>query len=235
MIGSQSHNPALSHLLAPLPSGAAADQVLLRLHRLATRFEQIPKLRIHLAFLEAYRRSTRALLRSRPDAASAACNPLRGLVPGFADRYLAAMGCALLDGAPRSPWRAYFAYTQNGGRNALLALLLGVKAHVSGDLPHCLAATTCSERTFFEYDRVLQALTQDVVVYARSLSGRRSARILTHSGLLSRGYAVTVARWRRQVWRQRQDAPEAPATEAPCWRMIALFDPLWWSRHRLWA
>lgn len=184
-------------LTRPLNRNVSIDRILERLTNLAACFAERPDTRIHLPFLQAYRESSRCLLeltaQDRDDIA-----PLPRLAVNFGNRYLWAMRYAMLTEEPRMPWQTYFDYTQHSRRNPLLALILGVRSHISGDLPSSLRATGIKEyRAYCAFDASLRALSPEAVGAAQAYAGPTNLTLINAPpGLIRSTYDFSVRRWR---------------------------------------
>ena len=221
-------------LTRPLDPHSHVDVILERFTDLAGYFAERSVTRIHLPFLQAYRRSSRCLSKLLVQEEESAA-PLRQLAIDFANRYLLAMRCVLVTGRAQAPWRTYFDYTHHTGRDPLLALLLGVKSHVSGDLPSSLRSTGLDDHlAFCAFDTSLRALSPEAVEAALAYGGANKNHPLSaRPGLVRTAYDLSVRRWRAQAWSDRDADGYAEATERSCRRLIMALDPLWLAKRPL--
>nr|EGQ40194.1 MAG: hypothetical protein J07AB56_09220 [Candidatus Nanosalinarum sp. J07AB56] len=118
----------------------------------------------------------------------------------FAVMYFDALEQYLDTGEAPRPWRTYFDYCSSGGR-PVVQMVLGMNAHINGDLPVVLAGTGYSNRE--DFDRINGVLESEVGNVSGHLARRHDiAGVL---GLLDRGLArrefrQLIVDWRRDAW-----------------------------------
>lgn len=110
-----------------------------------------------------------------------------------------------------SPWKTYYLYCQTPRPRAFVALLLGINAHINGDLPIALATTQYDKTTDFNtIDQVLADVVPELMRFLAS----HSVDVMAWGGVLfpkftQQEFTHLVIRWRHQAWENSlQISPE---------------------------
>lgn len=139
-----------------------------------------------------------------------------------------------------SPWRTYYEYARRPHPRAFVALLLGVNAHINGDLPVALATTHYGhEADFNNIDPVLtEVLPQTMRFLAKEFHDFQAMGGVLFPKFAEREFAQMAIRWRHQAWdnalkmnaQNSQDGREAvrksihQQTEQLAQQLIPLFE-----------
>ncbi len=101
-----------------------------------------------------------------------------------------------------SPWKSYFTYCQSGHGNAFVELLLGINAHINGDLPIALSAVHYQEqKDFYKIDALLLSVIPEVMQFlTRHYHDYLSLGAMLLPSLTEHEFHSIVVRWRHQAW-----------------------------------
>lgn len=157
-----------------------------------------------LPFLEVYFRVTKSVVvvqltnahmfRSR--------EALERLDVHFALLYFNALFAFLTTGNCLTPWRTYFEYCQKSKGSAFVQMLLGINAHINGDL--AVALRTCSyeiEEDFLTINTLLQEQIRGMLLHLVRLHGDLiSAGAFLASRTSTELFKDTIVQWREIAW-----------------------------------
>lgn len=194
----------LESLLLIDPSSETIYGIVGRMEVLRSLFASDSKYRALLPFLEVYYRVTKAVMNRQAVGGSAFDNPqvLEYLDVQFASLYFNALHTFLITGECVMPWRTYFEYCQKSQRNAFVCMLLGINAHINGDLPYALAACSYSEyKDFVAINSILQTEIRGMLAH---LAYGYGDGISLGAWLLPRTtvslFQSTIVQWRSLAW-----------------------------------
>lgn len=144
-----------------------------------------------------------------------------------------------------SPWTTYYSYCNAGGGNAFVELLLGINAHINGDLPIALSTVRYREqKDFYKIDALLLSVIPEVMQFlTRHYHDYLSVGAMLLPSLTEHEFHSIVVRWRHQAWvnAQQINKKNMPAarkqlqvqTEALAKRLVDIFSsPQQLVRHR---
>jgi hypothetical protein len=122
----------------------------------------------------------------------------------FATLYFTPLLRFLTDGKHEPPWKTYFDYVRKPDGKQFLRLLLGVNAHINGDL--CKAVVDLNyrhERDFFLVNDILLAVIPKVTQYmVFSEHDLFSASGLVFKDFFRSEFHNVVEKWRSEAWAQ---------------------------------
>lgn len=125
---------------------------------------------------------------------------LQELDERFAVMYFDALEQHLGTGEAPRPWQTYFDYCSSGGR-PVVQMIMGMNAHINGDLPVALAEQGYEWRG--DFDRINGVLESELGGVSVHLARRHD--LAGFLGLLDRGLArrefkELIVSWRRDAW-----------------------------------
>jgi hypothetical protein len=125
---------------------------------------------------------------------------LQELDERFAVMYFDALEQHLETGEAPRPWRTYFDYCSSGGR-PVVQMVLGMNAHINGDLPVALAEQGYEWRSDFDrINGVLESELGDVSGHLARMHDLAGLLGLLDRGLARREFRQLIASWRRDAW-----------------------------------
>lgn len=197
--------PVRQLLIIKSPQQESVVNIVGRMEVLLDYFKQQPRHTGLVPFLQIYALVTKAVVQGSLGKANYFHNPaaVETLDVYFASLYFQPL-LKFLDGQTKlpTPWRTYYSYCRSGRQNAFVELLLGINAHINGDLPICLAHLRYQELDDFKkINRILSELVPAVmyfltVHYHNTLAlGGLVLPQFTHEE-----FYRLIVQWRAQAW-----------------------------------
>lgn len=209
---------------------------------------QQPRHRGLMPFLQTYYLVTKAVTGAGMHRSSFYHNPaaLERLDLAFAELYFIPLERWLAGQRKQlTPWTTYYAYCQSGLNNAFVELLLGINAHINGDLPIALHTVRYREWPDFKrIDALLLSVIPEVMQFlTRHYHDYLSVGAWLLPALTEHEFHSMIVRWRHQAWANAQTINKKNAsvmrkqlhaqTEAVAERLIEIFSsPEQLLRHR---
>lgn len=176
-----------------------------RMEALRTLVASRPEYRSLLPFLEVYYRVTKAVVAAHGTQSERFRDPhaLERLDVYFASLYFSAVYSFLNSGECVSPWRGYFAYSQKPHQSAFVSMLLGINAHINGDLAHALAMSGYSQyEDFIAINEILKKQIRAMLVHLATTHGDAiSAAAWFLPSRTTALFESTIVEWRSTAWR----------------------------------
>lgn len=199
---------SLKTLLLLDPSVETMDGIVRRMEALRGFFYTNAHYKPLMPFLEVYYRVTKAVLVEQAAGSGLFRNSpaLERLDVYFASLYFNALYSFLSSGECVAPWRTYFEYCVCPHGNAFLQMLLGISAHINGDLSGALIRCSYAEREdFLLINSILERQIRSMLVYLA----------YTHADVVSFGawlfprataslFKTTIVSWRDRAWRHAE-------------------------------
>lgn len=197
--------------------------VLGRMNLLTELSKREEKFNHLLPFLTVYRHVTQEviLLNSSKRSGFHDTKSLAELDVYFAKLYFDPLRKFLLTGKPQTPWAGYYKFCSEGVDSPLLQMLLGINAHINGDLTTALVATGYNNRHDFELiNRILRKLIPTILGYLiREEHDPLAATAFVARGTTNSLVEKTVIAWREEAWRNaesiRTSIGKLPKTQRP--------------------
>lgn len=120
----------------------------------------------------------------------------------FAARYFKPIENFILNEEKVSPWENYLKYSENSSSFAFVQMLLGINAHINGDLPIVLYNLSYNNRQdFLRINTILLEVLPDIVNYLVI----HNRDIFAVGGLFMRNFFLeefkkTIVKWRNDAW-----------------------------------
>lgn len=144
-----------------------------------------------------------------------------------------------------SPWETYFQYFQVDKPRAFLLTLLGINAHINGDLPVALAMTKYDkEQDFQQIDQLLSSVISQLMKFlAKKYHDVQAIGGVLMPGFTQQEFSRIIIQWRHQAWEnslkidpehfESQRSSLNAQTELVAKQLIALFhDPVYSVFHQ---
>lgn len=179
--------------------------ILGRMNLLLEYFSASPKYKYLVPFLYTYYTVTKEVAtRSIMQKNSSFENipALHQLDVYFASLYINPLHAFMEDSKKTSPWKTYFEYCTTKKANPFLQMLLGINAHINGDLPVCVYTLQYTEKKDYEHiNHVLEELIPKIMFFLAT----EYRDVLGLSGLLfpqltSEEFQRIIVQWRNQAW-----------------------------------
>jgi hypothetical protein len=202
----QDLNAAQLHRLLhiPNPRDETIFGVVGRMEVLIDLFTQHPKYHVFLPFLKTYYFVTKNAAEKYLKKKHFFYNlkDYEELDVYFASLYFKPLSAYLIEGKKESPWNTYFNYCLRSDSLPFLRMLLGVNAHINGDLAKALIDLKYRhEGDFFLVNDVLQEVVPQITKYMVFTEHD----LLSTSGLVIKDFFLTefhllIEKWRSEAW-----------------------------------
>ncbi|MBI4407496.1 MAG: hypothetical protein HY565_03285 [Candidatus Kerfeldbacteria bacterium] len=190
-------------------ASAALLSVVGRMDMMLVALSRQPKYRGLIPFLQTYYLVTKAVTAAGMQRRTFYDQPaaLERLDSVFADLYFKPLE-RWLAGQRRqpAPWKTYYTYCQSGHGNAFVELLLGINAHINGDLP--LALNTARYRAAKDFNRIdallLSVIPEVMQFLTKHYHDYLSVGAFLLPSLTEQEFHHIIVRWRHQAWDNAQ-------------------------------
>jgi len=120
----------------------------------------------------------------------------------FASLYFKALRSYLIKGELLTPWKTFFDYCSNTSGYPFVQMLLGINAHINGDLPVTLFQTEFSSKEdFLKINDILLEVIPDIMkflAFAEKDIWGMGAVVL--SSFVQSEFRASVVKWRNNAW-----------------------------------
>ncbi|MFZ2803822.1 MAG: DUF5995 family protein [Patescibacteria group bacterium] len=154
----------LQTLRVPRPFTETADHMAARMEVLLEEFHRVPEWGGFTPFLHTYLLITKAVARDRSSFNHPA--DLDWLDTHFASLYFRPLERFLFSGKLTKPWATYYTYCSQPNGSAFVQMLLGINAHINGDLARTLQMASYTRRAdFLRVNHILEGEIPRVMRY----------------------------------------------------------------------
>lgn len=217
--------------------------VVAHMDELVTRWQNTSTDRGFLPFMYTYRAVTKEVIRRRDVHMFKDPEQLERLDIIFANQFFRPYTEFLQVGVAPNPWRIYFEYCKNPNGDPILQMLLGINAHINGDLAVALVRADYQSQTDFMYvDMLLKKVIPQVLWYLGTKHRSfMSVVALAMPMVVSREFNETIVRWRESAWQSamllRADATHIDAIRTRAEEIGSTLIELFRKKYRLdtWA
>ena len=124
----------------------------------------------------------------------------------FAEQYLKRMRSFILHGEKQTPWKHYIEYCTREDRYESLSMILGINAHINGDLLHSINHVGLEDAA--DYNRVNSILDKHLSENIHYLILQEHDRLAFYAELVKpvTRYELheTIIQWREDIWSYRR-------------------------------
>lgn len=184
------------------PNLETMASVARRLESLQSVFRAVPGCVGFIPFCEAYRLIAQGMASIPKKNAYHKLAELNRLNVIFISYYFRALQQFIQTGTAPLPWKTYFTYCQRPHGAPFLQMILGVNAHINGDLPHALAVAGYADtHDYHLMNQLLEGQVPAVLWFLAFIAGDRVA----FGGVVFRRFAreefhAIVTTWRLEAW-----------------------------------
>lgn len=225
---------------------ATVQDVLTRMEQTLSLLDAQPKYQSGVPFLYTYFLVTQRVVQAEREKLFQNPEALHQLDLYFARQYFDPLERFMAgETAELSPWETYFQYFQVDKPRAFLLTLLGINAHINGDLPVALAMTAYDkERDFQQIDQLLSSVVSQLMKFlAKKYHDVQAIGGMLMPGFTQQEFSRIIIQWRHQAWEnslkidpehfESQRNSLNAQTELVAKQLIALFhDPVYSVFHQ---
>lgn len=182
---------------------ATAQTVLKHMELSLDYFKRDTSLAFLIPFLHTYALVTRRVIQAdEKERIFSHSEALRKLDVCFAQLYFDPLEVFLRTGVAPSPWKTYVEYCTTKHPRAFLATLLGINAHINGDLPVALALTQYQHKTEFDLvDRLLAEVVPELMHFlAAQFHDLQATGAKVFPKFTQQEFSHLILGWRHQAW-----------------------------------
>lgn len=182
------------------PHKETAEGIVARMELLLDEFHRTPELRGFAPFLHTYLLITKAVVRDKRSFNHP--EDLDRLDAHFASLYFRPLERFLFSGRPTRPWAAYYRYCSDPTGSAFVQMLLGINAHINGDLGRTICKTSYRHRA--DFLRINTILEDEIPRVLKYLAFEQKDPVamggLLWKQFIRRQFTKTVVEWRNDAW-----------------------------------
>lgn len=188
------------------------SEVLVKMELSLSEFRKNPKTKSLEPFLDVYYDVTKSVLEKRFKK-NFYENPkkLEELDIEFSNLYFSPLKKYLEKNKKLSPWKEYFKYCEKG-HIPFVKMLVGINAHINGDLAEALSKSNYKERKdFLKINKILEKLIPEVMKHLafedRDLFGAAGVFL---PNLVNKEFKKIIVRWREDAWENSKKLRKNP-------------------------
>jgi hypothetical protein len=187
-------------LYIPDARNETAEGVVARMEILMDEFERTPSCAMLIPFLHTYLLITKAVVRERLHFVYP--RELETFDVSFAHHYFRPLEQFLFADKLVAPWSTYYQYCSRPDGSAFVQMLLGINAHINGDLGRTLFETSYRRRKdFLHINTILENEIPRVLRYlAFTHKDAISMGGLVWRQFIKREFTRVVVAWRQDAW-----------------------------------